>query len=200
MLKYKGRTDLTASEARQIFQDALERELVRAIDPYLEPGAEKDKLVLTSKFWAGAYREAQRSVEELRALQQEIYLAPGGVELPISRDAGIAWLVAEMKRNEVEEECPSALERAGVPVNPDTLTQALVQRLRGRAAAHERAQLAADPRISSRRPLGRTARRGSGRRSPGRRPPFDGGAHVGLSLACRLHLPRTGPASVCGHH
>ncbi len=153
MLKYKGRTDLTAREARHIFQDALQRELVRAIDPYLERDADKDGLVLTSKFWAGVYGEAQRSVEELRKLQQDIYVAPAGVELSISRDAGTAWLLAEMKRNEVEEECPSALERAGVPVNPGTLAQALVQRLRGRAAAHERAQLAADPRISSREDL-----------------------------------------------
>jgi hypothetical protein len=51
VLTYKVRTDLTASEARAIFQDALERELVRAIEPYLDLGAERERLLEASMFW-----------------------------------------------------------------------------------------------------------------------------------------------------
>jgi len=150
VLKYKGRIDLTASEARQLFQDALERELVRAIEPYRLMGADYGRLLATSRFWAGVYEQAQLPVERLRELQQSAYSLPEGAEHPMSAHAGSAWQVAELKREEVEEECPSALERVGVPANPGTLAQALIERLRGRAAAHDRAQFAADPRISSR--------------------------------------------------
>lgn len=153
VLKYKGRTDLTATEAHALFRDALERELVRAIEPYLNRDADHQQLLRASRFYAGAYRQAERPVHELRALQQDTYSPPVGVEAPHASGAGSAWLVAELYRNEVEEECPSALQREGVPANPDTLAQALIQRLRGRAAAHDRAQLANDPRISSREDL-----------------------------------------------
>ena len=154
VLRYKGRTDLTANEARQVFQDALERELVRAIDPYLADDADKKKLVLTSKFWAGVYQQAQRPVSELQQeIQGATFLTAGGVEGPMSQTAGDAWRLVETLRKEVEEECPSALDRVGVPANPGTLAQALIQRLRGRAMAHNRAQLATDPRISTREDL-----------------------------------------------
>ena len=153
VLRYKGRTDLTASEARQVFQDAPERELVRAIDPYLADDADKKKLVLTSKFWAGVYQQAQRPISELREIQEATFLTAGGGEVQMSQTAGDAWLLVEMLRKEVEEECPSALDRVGVPSNPGTLAQALFQRLRGRALAHKRVQLAADPRMSTREDL-----------------------------------------------
>lgn len=150
VLVYKGRTDLTASEARLIFQDALERELVRAIEPYQQRDVDRAALVPASRFWAGVYWQAHRSTEELREVQETGFTAPEGTD-PRRLEAAVeAYKLVEMMRREVEEECPSALQRVGVPMNAGTLEQALIQRLRGRAAAHDRAQLAADPRISSR--------------------------------------------------
>ena len=62
MLTYKGRTDLTATEAHHIFQDALERELVRALNPHLaEESAVTDK-VRHNQVMARLYRWAQLSV------------------------------------------------------------------------------------------------------------------------------------------
>jgi hypothetical protein len=55
VLTYKGRTDLTVSEARAILQDALERELVRAIEPYLDHGADRERLLAASMLWSGVY-------------------------------------------------------------------------------------------------------------------------------------------------
>ena len=113
-------------------------------------GADYDGLLAASSFWAGVYEQAQLPVERLLQLQQGAYSVPKGVDGALIAHAGSAWQLAQLKREEVEEECPSALERVSVAGNPGTLAQALVERLRGRAAAHDRAQLAADPRISSR--------------------------------------------------
>jgi hypothetical protein len=133
-----------------IFQDALERELVRAMEPYQQRDADRAALVPASRFWAGVYWQAHRSTAELREVQEAGFTAPEGTDPRRLEAAVAAYKLVEQMRREVEEECPSSLQRVGVPVNPGTLEQALIQRLRGRAAAHERAQLAADPRISSR--------------------------------------------------
>lgn len=149
-MTYKGQTDLTATVAHALFRDAMERELARAIEPYQERGVDRSALVPASRFWSGVYWQAHRSIEDLQQIREAGFSTPDGSDSQLEEGASDALRMVEAMRREVEEECLSALQRAGVAPNPGTLEQALIQRLRGRAAAHERVQLAADPRISSR--------------------------------------------------
>jgi integrase len=153
VLTYKGRTDLTAAEAHEIFQDALGRELVRALEPRLAPDGTVTDKVRHNQVMAGLYRWAQLPADELLNRQAnpnftfpctDPNLAPKESPFPL------LYAHALELRVEVEQECAAALERVGVPPNPATLAQSLLHRLRGRAAAHDRAQLAEDPRIRSR--------------------------------------------------
>jgi hypothetical protein len=150
VLTYKGRSDLTASEASHIFQDALERELVRALDPHLAHESAIVDKVRHNQVMAVLYRWAQLPDDELAKRQADTSFAISGSDpklAPKTSPFPLLYAQARHLRDEVEQECPSALERVGVPLNPGTIAQALMQRLRGREAAHERAQLAEHPRI-----------------------------------------------------
>ena len=71
VLTYRGRRDLTASEAQKIFQDALERELVRALEPHLAYNSETTDKVRHNQLMAGLYRWAQLADDELEKRQAD---------------------------------------------------------------------------------------------------------------------------------
>ena len=148
-MTYRGRSDLTAPEAQEIFQDALERELVRALEPHLAYESDVIDKVRYNQLMAGLYRWAQLPDDELERRQADTDFSILGSPGFAPHTSPFPSLYAEARdlRDQVKRECPAALERVGVPPNPGTIATALMQRLRGREAAHERAQLASHPRI-----------------------------------------------------
>ena len=113
-MTYRGRRDLTASEAQKIFQDALERELVRALEPHLACNSETTDKVRHNQLMAGLYRWAQLADDELEKRQADTDFSVLGSPKNAPQTSPFPSLYAEARdlRDEVRQECPSALERA----------------------------------------------------------------------------------------
>jgi integrase len=152
-MSVRNRDELTASEVRTLFQDALESELARAVEEF-QFGTGTDKII-HNRIMAWATERALISLWQPEKLDLPQDVTVNGVpegdgDTEVVEGFHDLFRLASQIRGEVEESNLLKLHGLPAPVTNRILYQATAHRLRGRLLGRQRAELIQHPAIQCR--------------------------------------------------